>query len=107
MNISPIRKAPTKPNGSHESKLLVAQNVSKVFLAADGTPVIAVQGLDLNVEQGEFLCIVGPSGCGKSTLLSMIAGLENPSEGDIRLTGERVTSPRREISMVFQEHAIF
>ncbi|SDD18281.1 multiple sugar transport system ATP-binding protein [Paracoccus isoporae] len=70
----------------------------------------AVKGLDLHVEDGEFVALVGPSGCGKSTTLRMIAGLEEISSGDI-LIGDRVVNdlaPRqRNISMVFQSYALY
>ena len=74
----------------------------------DGTP--AVHGVELNVRDGEFLSILGPSGCGKSTLLKLIAGLEQPDGGDIRIDGRSVTAldPRqRNIAMVFQNYALY
>ena len=51
-------------------------NVSKVYEGADGTPVQALEHIHLDIEDGEFVCIVGPSGCGKSTLLEIVAGLQ-------------------------------
>ncbi len=69
-----------------------------------------LQGIDIEVEQGEFLILVGPSGCGKSTLLNMIAGLDVPSQGSIHL-GERditqLPSKDRDIAMVFQSYALY
>src|SRR5512133_1186991 len=53
----------------------------------------ALQGIDLEVSPGEFLCIVGPSGCGKSTLLHLVAGLDRPSGGSISLDGRPVVGP--------------
>jgi multiple sugar transport system ATP-binding protein len=80
--------------------------VAKVY--ADGTR--AVDGLDLQIENGEFMVFVGPSGCGKTTALRMVAGLEEISEGAIRI-GERVVngvSPKdRDIAMVFQTYALY
>ena len=73
-------------------------------------PVSVLRDIDLVVEDGEFVVFVGPSGCGKSTLLRIIAGLEEVSEGDIRLDGERVNdvSPaERGVAMVFQSYALF
>jgi multiple sugar transport system ATP-binding protein len=82
------------------------QGVAKVY--ADGTR--AVDGLDLQIQDGEFMVFVGPSGCGKTTALRMVAGLEEISEGTIRI-GERVVnnvSPKdRDIAMVFQTYALY
>src|SRR5574337_746573 len=70
----------------------------------------AVDGIDLQVREGEFLVLVGPSGCGKTTLLRMLAGLEHPSSGDVLIGGRVVTdeTPReRNIAMVFQSYALY
>jgi multiple sugar transport system ATP-binding protein len=69
-----------------------------------------IPGLDLAVEEGEFVVFVGPSGCGKSTLLRLIAGLETVSGGAIRIAGEDVTHrppSKRGVAMVFQSYALF
>jgi multiple sugar transport system ATP-binding protein len=82
------------------------QDVSKVY--PDGTR--AVDGLELTIDEGEFMVFVGPSGCGKTTALRMVAGLEEISEGTIKI-GERVVndvSPKdRDIAMVFQTYALY
>jgi multiple sugar transport system ATP-binding protein len=81
-------------------------SVGKVF--DDGTR--AVSALDLDVHDGEFLVLVGPSGCGKTTALRMVAGLEEVTEGEIRI-GERVVNdlepPKRDVAMVFQNYALY
>ena len=72
--------------------------------------VRAVDGVDLNISEGEFLVILGPSGCGKTTLMRMIAGLEKPTAGTIAIGGADVTAlpPRkRGVSMVFQSYALY
>jgi ABC-type sugar transport system ATPase subunit len=72
--------------------------------------VHAVDGVDLAIDQGEFLVILGPSGCGKTTLMRMIAGLEKPTAGYIHIGGDDVTGlpPRkRGVSMVFQSYALY
>jgi multiple sugar transport system ATP-binding protein len=71
---------------------------------------IAVDGIDLETDEGEYLVLLGPSGCGKTTLLRLIAGLEQPSQGDILIGGQVVTHlpPRaRPIAMVFQSYALY
>ncbi|WP_226040016.1 ABC transporter ATP-binding protein [Natrinema sp. DC36] len=72
--------------------------------------VVAVEEMNIEIEEGEFLCLVGPSGCGKSTTLEMISGLTLPSSGTVEIAGEDVTNepPKdRNISMVFQNIALF
>lgn len=64
--------------------------------------VLAVDGISLRVEQGQSLALIGPSGCGKTTLLFAVAGLLRPREGEIRIAGEAVTGPRREIALILQ-----
>jgi NitT/TauT family transport system ATP-binding protein len=67
----------------------------------------ALQGIDLEVRSGEFLCIVGPSGCGKSTLLHLIAGLDRPSEGEIWLDGRPIKGPGPDRLLILQELGLF
>jgi multiple sugar transport system ATP-binding protein len=84
---------------------LAIQNLSKSFGS-----VAVLQGIDLEVRNGEFVVLVGPSGCGKSTLLALIAGLESVGGGEIRI-GERMVNgvpPKdRDIAMVFQSYALY
>ncbi|WP_347266206.1 ABC transporter ATP-binding protein [Paracoccus sp. (in: a-proteobacteria)] len=81
------------------------RNVTKRFGA-----VVAAQGLDLAILPGEFLSFLGPSGCGKTTALRMIAGFEQPSEGDVLIDGRVVSgvpAHQRPVNMVFQQYALF
>jgi multiple sugar transport system ATP-binding protein len=76
----------------------------------DGGRVRAIDGIDLATAEGEYLVLLGPSGCGKTTLLRTIAGLEEPTEGDVLIGGQTVTGlpPRaRKIAMVFQSYALY
>jgi len=66
---------------------------------------VALAEIDLNVESGEFVSIVGPSGCGKTTLLRCISGLLKPTRGEVRLNGNRVSAPPREMAVVFQDYS--
>ena len=85
---------------------VTVNQVNKIY--SNGTH--AVKDCSLEIKDGEFVVIVGPSGCGKSTLLRMIAGLEEITEGEIRI-GDRVVNDvlakDRNISMVFQNYALF
>ncbi|WP_254546008.1 ABC transporter ATP-binding protein [Halomarina pelagica] len=76
----------------------------------DGRTIVAVEDLDLTVEDGEFLVLVGPSGCGKTTTLRCVAGLEDVTGGEIAFDGEDVTDLRardRDVAMVFQNYALY
>ncbi len=80
--------------------------VRKVFRSG-GREVTALDGIDLEVAAGEFVCLLGPSGCGKSTLLNAVAGFSPPSGGELSALGRPVTGPGPERAMVFQEYALF
>src|SRR5512142_1861495 len=66
------------------------KNLNKVF-HRDEIPVTALENIDLEVGDGEFLCLMGPSGSGKTTLLNIIAGIDQPSSGELRVLGENIT----------------
>ncbi|MFS2004905.1 ABC transporter ATP-binding protein [Duganella sp. CT11-25] len=85
---------------------IVVSNVSKVFKTAE-RDVVALQDINLEIPQGQFVCLLGPSGCGKSTLLNAVAGFAPPSAGSITADGQLVTAPGPERGMVFQEYALF
>lgn len=85
---------------------LALEEVSKSFQTITG-PVLALDRISLQVNEGEFVCIVGPSGCGKTTLLNIIAGLEVPDSGNVLAGGKPVTGPGRDRLVMFQESALF
>lgn len=85
---------------------LQAKNIVKHF-DHNGNSVLALDGINLNVEEGDFVCLVGPSGCGKSTFLNIVAGLEQPDAGEILLNGKSISKPGPDRTLVFQEGALF
>jgi spermidine/putrescine transport system ATP-binding protein len=104
-------KAPataTASRASTEASTLPAVELRAVVKRFDD--VTAVDGIDLVIEDGEFFSLLGPSGCGKTTTLRMIAGLEFPTEGSIRIHGEEMAlrpPNRRPVNTVFQSYALF
>lgn len=72
------------------------------FPTAEGR-LLVVDGVDLQIGQGEFVAVLGPSGCGKSTLLRVLAGLLKPTAGEALIAGQRVFGPRRDVGVVFQD----
>jgi NitT/TauT family transport system ATP-binding protein len=81
-------------------------NVSKIF-STGGREVIALDNINLDVQPGEFICLLGPSGCGKSTLLNAIAGFSSPTSGAITVDEKPIQDPGPDRGMVFQEYALF
>lgn len=80
--------------------------VNKVFKTSD-KEVVALRDINLDIPEGQFVCLLGPSGCGKSTLLNAVAGFALPSSGAITVNGTTVTGPGPDRGMVFQEYALF
>src|SRR5487761_1978283 len=87
--------------------ILSAHRVTKAFQGDRGRPLVAIQNLSLDVEEGEFLCLLGASGCGKSTILSMFAGFIPPTSGQVMPRGRPITGIEPRCGMVFQSYALF
>jgi NitT/TauT family transport system ATP-binding protein len=85
------------------SKTLEVRGLQKVY-AGPGRSVEALRELTFSVEASELVCVVGPSGCGKTTLLRCVAGLLEPTAGEVLLQGVRVTGPPPDLAVVFQEY---
>ncbi len=85
---------------------LKIDNVYKEYTGRNGKTV-ALNGVSLDIKENEFICVVGPSGCGKSTLLNIIAGLLEPTSGDVYLDGKKIEGTGVERGVVFQGYALF
>lgn len=92
------------------AKRVKFENLNKIFLTDDNRQVRAVDNFNLDINPGEFVCLLGPSGCGKTTTLRMLAGFEIPTDGHIFIGDEnveRITPDKRDTAMVFQNYALF
>src|SRR6266568_7658301 len=83
------------------SEYLIIDNLSKIYPTPKG-PAVIVKNFNLRIKKGEFVCLIGHSGCGKSTVLSMVAGLNELTEGGIILAGKELVGPGPDRGMVFQ-----
>jgi bicarbonate transport system ATP-binding protein len=81
------------------------EGVSKVYPTPTG-PYTVLENVNLNVNQGEFICVIGHSGCGKSTLLNMVSGFATPTEGLVQVGGKTITEPGPDRMVVFQNYAL-
>ncbi len=87
--------------------ILEISNVSKTYDADGDKPVHALDGVDLTVNEGEFVSVIGPSGCGKSTLFNIIGGLIDDYQGTVLIDGHSVDGAHRDVGVVFQEESTF
>jgi len=87
--------------------ILTARHVTKTFTAGRSGPVVAVEDLSLDVQEGELLCLLGASGCGKTTILNMFAGFVPPTHGEIMLRGRPIRGIEPRCGVVFQSYALF
>jgi ABC-type nitrate/sulfonate/bicarbonate transport system ATPase subunit len=91
----------------HVVSKLVVQGVSRLFISPKGQQTQALSPVDLSVAENDFVTILGPSGCGKSTLLRIVAGLDQPTTGQVLLDGDPVLGPGADRGMVFQSYTLF
>ncbi len=82
------------------------EDLSQTYLLRRGEHILALEQIDLQIEENEFITLVGPSGCGKSTLLKSVGGLIRPTQGAVHLDGRILEGPTRDIGMVFQNPAL-
>jgi nitrate ABC transporter ATP-binding subunit len=84
---------------------LSIKNVSKVYETPRGAYTV-LDGVDLEVQEGEFICLIGHSGCGKTTLLNMVSGFSTPTEGEVRVDNRLITKPGPDRMVVFQNYCL-
>jgi NitT/TauT family transport system ATP-binding protein len=89
------------------SPKITLRDVAKTYLRTDGLGITSLEGIDIDIEEGEFVCIIGPSGCGKSTILNLIAGLDTADHGQVLMDGSPIPGPGPERAVLFQEPALF
>jgi NitT/TauT family transport system ATP-binding protein len=90
-----------------EKPILAVRDIGLKFVRSDGTPVVALKDVSLEVFPGEFLCILGRSGHGKTTLLNVVAGLLQAQHGEVRVLDHLVTGPGIDRGVIFQQDAVF
>lgn len=88
-----------------KSDFLEIDNVSKVYATPQGDYTV-LEGVNLSVKEGEFICVIGHSGCGKTTLLNMVSGFAHPSSGEVRLKGKQISRPGPDRMVVFQNYSL-
>lgn len=87
--------------------IIKTDELCKTFYSEKGREIKALDNINIEIEDREFVCILGPSGSGKSTLLRLMAGLDRASSGSIKIYGKEIRKPIEEVGMVFQEYSLF
>ena len=100
--------SPTKSNSAtlDGTKFLEIDNVIKSYPSANGGEMVILDGINFTIREDEYISVIGHSGCGKSTLLKIVAGLEKPTAGMVRLEGKEIRKPGAERMMVFQQYSL-
>jgi nitrate/nitrite transport system ATP-binding protein len=104
-NMQTIKTPETTKIETPKQDFLTIKDVSKVYETPQG-PYVVLDGVNLTIKEGEFICLIGHSGCGKSTLLNMIAGFNGPTNGEVALEGSRITEPGPDRMVVFQNYSL-
>jgi NitT/TauT family transport system ATP-binding protein len=100
-------RAVSEPAAGSVSAKVSLRGVRKSYVQRSGEVVRAVDDVSLEIEHGEFVCLIGPSGCGKSTLLNLIAGLDRPDAGEVLVDGRPAGPPGPDRAVLFQEPSLF
>ena len=106
IKISVMNEEPSKGKQIHNNGRVKLKNIS-VSYHTRGSSVIAIEDTTLEIEPGEFVCLLGPSGCGKSTLLNCVAGFIKPTSGQVTVDEELITKPGPDRGMVFQQYSLY
>ncbi|MBD2040036.1 ABC transporter ATP-binding protein [Microcoleus sp. FACHB-672] len=106
-----MTKSSSFPMGANEKSVrnagfLEIENIVKSYTNPNGEETVVLDGVNLTVGEDEYISVIGHSGCGKSTLLKMVAGLEKPTSGSVRLDGKEIRKPGAERMMVFQHYGL-
>ncbi len=107
-NMQTLKSPETTKIQTKKADFLTIKDVSKVYdnLKNPEQPFVILDGVNLTIKEGEFICLIGHSGCGKSTLLNMIAGFNGPTSGEVALEGSRITEPGPDRMVVFQNYSL-
>ncbi|MEP6514950.1 ABC transporter ATP-binding protein [Microcoleus vaginatus] len=104
-NMQTLKTPQTTLIQTPKQDFLTIKDVSKVYETPKG-PYVVLDGVNLTINEGEFICLIGHSGCGKSTLLNMIAGFNGPTNGEVTLEGSQITEPGPDRMVVFQNYSL-
>ncbi|MEG4534635.1 nitrate ABC transporter ATP-binding protein [Microcoleus sp. D2_18a_D3] len=104
-NMQTLKTPQTTRIQTPKQDFLTIKDVSKVYETPKG-PYVVLDGVNLTINEGEFICLIGHSGCGKSTLLNMIAGFNGPTNGEVALEGSQITEPGPDRMVVFQNYSL-